>query len=174
MSETTSGVHPIDPAAGLAKAKVLAEALPALQRLAGATVVVKYGGNAMIDDDLRRACRQIAVDGGPGPRIAEMRGLVVHAGQDQVGQTGKARDLVAHGRGILPQAGPDVGVEDDLRAPVPRLRQRKGKGFAPLGRQDGRRDPRQIDHTRTGEGARQLVRVLGQPARGRGAAPPWR
>ena len=35
------------------KAAVLVEALPWLQRFAGAVVVVKYGGNAMVDDDLR-------------------------------------------------------------------------------------------------------------------------
>ena len=37
------------------KAEVLIEALPWLQRFAGALVVVKYGGNAMVDDDLKRA-----------------------------------------------------------------------------------------------------------------------
>ncbi len=45
----------IDPAAGLHKATILAEALPALQELAGATIVVKYGGNAMVDDELKKA-----------------------------------------------------------------------------------------------------------------------
>ena len=37
------------------KAEVLIEALPWLQRFSGALFVVKYGGNAMIDDDLKRA-----------------------------------------------------------------------------------------------------------------------
>ena len=37
------------------RAAILAEALPALQTLSGATVVVKYGGNAMVDDELKRA-----------------------------------------------------------------------------------------------------------------------
>ncbi|MGH4021934.1 MAG: acetylglutamate kinase, partial [Pseudonocardiaceae bacterium] len=40
------------------KAGVLAEALPWLQRFHGATVVVKYGGNAMIDDELKHAFAQ--------------------------------------------------------------------------------------------------------------------
>ena len=38
-----------------AKAEVLVEALPWLERFHGALVVVKYGGNAMIDENLKRA-----------------------------------------------------------------------------------------------------------------------
>ncbi|GAA1483031.1 acetylglutamate kinase [Gordonia sinesedis] len=65
------------------KAAVLAESLPALQALHGATVVVKYGGNAMVDDDLKyafaadmvllRACgmHPVVVHGG-GPQISAM------------------------------------------------------------------------------------------------------
>lgn len=36
----------------ISKANVLIEALPYIQRLSGKTVVIKYGGNAMIDQDL--------------------------------------------------------------------------------------------------------------------------
>lgn len=36
------------------KANILIEALPYIQRLWGKTVVIKYGGNAMIDEDLTR------------------------------------------------------------------------------------------------------------------------
>ena len=36
-----------------AKAAILAEALPWLERWHGATIVVKYGGNAMTDDTLK-------------------------------------------------------------------------------------------------------------------------
>src|SRR3954465_2663098 len=39
----------------LAKAGVLVEALPWLERFHGRTVVVKYGGHAMSDEGLRRA-----------------------------------------------------------------------------------------------------------------------
>lgn len=35
------------------KAEILIEALPYIQRLAGKTVVIKYGGNAMINEDLK-------------------------------------------------------------------------------------------------------------------------
>ena len=37
------------------KTEVLLEAMPWLRSYRGATVVIKYGGNAMINEDLRRA-----------------------------------------------------------------------------------------------------------------------
>ena len=40
------------------KASILTETLPWLETYAGKIVVIKYGGNAMIDDDLRRAFAQ--------------------------------------------------------------------------------------------------------------------
>ena len=45
--------HNLDPAM-LAKAETLTEALPYLQRYAGKTFVVKYGGHAMGDPELAR------------------------------------------------------------------------------------------------------------------------
>ena len=65
------------------QAKVLAEALPYIQKFTGKTVVVKYGGNAMISQELRKAVmsdiillnlvgiRVVAVHGG-GPEIGAM------------------------------------------------------------------------------------------------------
>lgn len=65
------------------KAEVLAEALPWLKQLHGKIVVIKYGGNAMTDDDLRRAfaadmaflrncgIHPVVVHGG-GPQITAM------------------------------------------------------------------------------------------------------
>ena len=35
------------------KAEILIEALPYIQKLSGKTVVIKYGGNAMINDELK-------------------------------------------------------------------------------------------------------------------------
>lgn len=63
-----------------AKAGVLAEALPWLQRFQDAVVVVKYGGNAMVDDDLRRAFAQDMVF----LRLAGIRPVVVHGGGPQI------------------------------------------------------------------------------------------
>jgi acetylglutamate kinase len=71
--------------AALAKATTLIEALPWLERFAGAVVVVKFGGNAMVDDELKRAfaadmvflqrvgLRPVVVHGG-GPQITKMLG----------------------------------------------------------------------------------------------------
>jgi acetylglutamate kinase len=62
------------------KAEVLVEALPWLQRFHGATVVVKYGGNAMTDDGLKRAFAQDMVF----LRVAGLRPVVVHGGGPQI------------------------------------------------------------------------------------------
>ena len=65
------------------RAQVLAEALPYIQKYYGKTIVVKYGGNAMISQELRRAVisdivllslvgiRVVVVHGG-GPEISGM------------------------------------------------------------------------------------------------------
>ena len=65
------------------RAAVLSEALPWLQHLRGKIVVVKYGGNAMVDDELKAAfakdmvllrtigARPVVVHGG-GPQITQM------------------------------------------------------------------------------------------------------
>ena len=62
------------------KASVLAEALPWLERLAGATVVVKYGGNAMTDPALQAAFAEDVVF----LRLAGIRPVVVHGGGPQI------------------------------------------------------------------------------------------
>jgi acetylglutamate kinase len=62
------------------KARVLIEALPWLQRFAGAIVVVKYGGNAMIEAGLKAAfARDIAF-----LRSAGLKPVVVHGGGPQI------------------------------------------------------------------------------------------
>jgi acetylglutamate kinase len=67
-------------AAAAEKAGVLIEALPWLQRFNGATVVVKYGGNAMIDDNLKRAFAEDMVF----LRLAGLHPVVVHGGGPQI------------------------------------------------------------------------------------------
>ena len=50
---------PVERLAGAAeKAGILAEALPWLQRFHGRIVVIKYGGNAMVDEQLKQAFAQ--------------------------------------------------------------------------------------------------------------------
>jgi acetylglutamate kinase len=62
------------------KAAVLIEALPWLQRFHGATVVVKYGGNAMLDDTLKAAFAQDMVF----LKVAGLHPVVVHGGGPQI------------------------------------------------------------------------------------------
>jgi acetylglutamate kinase len=68
------------PADALAKAGVLIEALPWLNRFHGQTVVIKYGGNAMADGSLRAAFAQDVVF----LRYAGLRPVVVHGGGPQI------------------------------------------------------------------------------------------
>lgn len=67
----------------LEKAEMLVQALPYIQKFNGKTIVVKYGGNAMIDEDLKHSVIQdivllsyvginIVVVHGGGPEITEM------------------------------------------------------------------------------------------------------
>ena len=63
-------------------AQVLSEALPYIQKFAGRTIVVKYGGNAMIDDALKASfARDIVLMQAVG-----MRPIVVHGGGPQIGE----------------------------------------------------------------------------------------
>jgi acetylglutamate kinase len=63
-----------------AKAATLIEALPWLDRFHGETVVIKYGGHAMTDEDLRAGFAQDLVF----LRYAGLRPVVVHGGGPQV------------------------------------------------------------------------------------------
>jgi acetylglutamate kinase len=62
------------------KAAVLIEALPWLQRFHGTTVVVKYGGNAMVDGELKTAFAQDMVF----LKLAGLHPVVVHGGGPQI------------------------------------------------------------------------------------------
>ena len=63
-----------------AKAGTLIEALPWLAQYAGATMVVKYGGNAMVSDDLKRAFVEDIVF----LRRCGIKPVVVHGGGPQI------------------------------------------------------------------------------------------
>ena len=63
-------------------AQVLSEALPYIQKFAGRTIVVKYGGNAMTDEELKASfARDIVLMQAVG-----MRPIVVHGGGPQIGE----------------------------------------------------------------------------------------
>ncbi|NPA72203.1 MAG: acetylglutamate kinase [Gammaproteobacteria bacterium] len=62
-------------------ASVLAESLPYIQRFSGKTIVVKYGGNAMVDEALKAGfARDIVL-----MKLVGMNPVVVHGGGPQIG-----------------------------------------------------------------------------------------
>ena len=62
-------------------ANVLTEALPYIQRFTGKTIVVKFGGNAMVDADLHENfARDIVL-----MKLVGMNPVVVHGGGPQIG-----------------------------------------------------------------------------------------
>jgi acetylglutamate kinase len=62
------------------KAATLIEALPWIQRFAGSTMVIKYGGNAMVNDELRRAFAEDVVF----LHHVGIHPVVVHGGGPQI------------------------------------------------------------------------------------------
>ena len=89
--------HAPDPAL-LAKAETLTEALPYLQRYAGATFVVKYGGHAMGDPELARDFAEDVVL----LKAVGINPVVVHGGGPQIGR-------------MLSQLGVESSFVDGLR-----------------------------------------------------------
>ncbi|MFD6175975.1 MULTISPECIES: acetylglutamate kinase [unclassified Isoptericola] len=86
------------------KAEVLVEALPWLQEFAGALVVVKYGGNAMIDDELKAAFAQDMVF----LRQVGLRPVVVHGGGPQINAMLERLDIHSEFRGGLRVTTPEA------------------------------------------------------------------
>jgi acetylglutamate kinase len=86
------------------KAGVLAEALPWLQRFHDKIVVVKYGGNAMVDEDLKQAFAQDMVF----LRLAGIHPVVVHGGGPQITAMLDRLGLPAEFRGGLRVTTPET------------------------------------------------------------------
>src|ERR1041384_3194906 len=62
------------------KARILAEALPYIQRFHGKTIVIKYGGNAMTDEKLKQSfARDVVL-----LKLVGMDPVVVHGGGPQI------------------------------------------------------------------------------------------
>src|SRR3989449_6421007 len=62
------------------KARILAEALPYIQRFHGKTIVVKFGGNAMTDEELKAGfARDVVL-----LKLVGMNPVVVHGGGPQI------------------------------------------------------------------------------------------
>jgi acetylglutamate kinase len=71
------------------QAETLLEALPYIRRFAGKTVVIKYGGHAMVDDDLKRAFAHDVVL----LRYVGIQPVVVHGGGPQIDSMLHALDI---------------------------------------------------------------------------------
>ncbi|HYI54420.1 MAG TPA: acetylglutamate kinase [Microlunatus sp.] len=79
------------------KASILTEALPWLETYADKIVVIKYGGNAMIDDDLKRAFAQDIVF----MKRCGVHPVVVHGGGPQISSMLKRLGITSEFRGGL-------------------------------------------------------------------------
>ncbi len=79
-------------------ADVLIEALPYIQRFKGKTIVVKFGGNAMVDEELKHSfARDIVL-----MKLVGINPIVVHGGGPQIGQ-------------LLEKLGKTTGFVDGMR-----------------------------------------------------------
>lgn len=73
-------------------AKVLSEALPYIRRYVGKTLVIKYGGNAMENDDLKTGfARDIVL-----MKAVGINPVVVHGGGPQIGDLLKRLSIESH------------------------------------------------------------------------------
>ena len=64
------------------KAKILSEALPYIKKFFGKTIVIKYGGNAMIDENLKQSFASDVVL----LKLVGMNPVVVHGGGPQINE----------------------------------------------------------------------------------------
>ena len=83
------------------KAEVLIEALPWLEEFAGQRIVIKYGGNAMIDDHLKACFAEDMVF----LRQVGLHPVVVHGGGPQISHMLKALGVGIQGRSEGHHAG---------------------------------------------------------------------
>ncbi|GAA2699544.1 acetylglutamate kinase [Actinoplanes palleronii] len=86
------------------KAEILIEALPWLERFHGTTIVIKYGGNAMIDPELQRAFAADMVF----LRHVGIKPVVVHGGGPQINRMLKRVGIESEFRGGLRVTTPET------------------------------------------------------------------
>ena len=86
------------------KAAILIEALPWLERYVGKVMVIKYGGNAMIDDELKAAFAQDIVF----LRMVGVRPVVVHGGGPQISAMLQRLGIASEFRGGLRVTTPEA------------------------------------------------------------------
>ncbi|TAM43787.1 MAG: acetylglutamate kinase [Gammaproteobacteria bacterium] len=72
----------MNPQSASERARFLIQALPYIQRFRGKTVVIKYGGNAMVDEALKQSfARDVVL-----MKLVGMNPVVVHGGGPQIGK----------------------------------------------------------------------------------------
>ena len=146
-----------------AKAATLIEALPWLARFHGATVVVKYGGNAMVDPELQRAFAADMVF----LRYAGLKPVVVHGGGPQISAMldrlgiasefrGGLRVTTAGGDGRGPDGAgrsgrPGAGRPDQRARPVRGRHVRRGRPAVHRGAPPGDVDGEAVDVGQVGD-----------------------
>jgi len=76
----------------IAKANVLMEALPWIKRFYGKTIVIKYGGNAMVEEQLKESfARDVIL-----MKYIGLNPVVVHGGGPQIGKVLEAMQIKSH------------------------------------------------------------------------------
>jgi len=72
----------LTPGSAKDRARILTEALPYIRRFQGKTIVIKYGGNAMVDEALKSSfARDVVL-----MKLVGMNPVVVHGGGPQIGK----------------------------------------------------------------------------------------
>lgn len=87
-----------------AKASILIEALPWLASYVGKTMVIKYGGNAMVDDELKAAFAEDVIF----LRTVGVKPVVVHGGGPQISSMLKRLGISSEFRGGLRVTTPEA------------------------------------------------------------------
>lgn len=86
------------------KAEVLIQALPWLEKFAGAVVVIKFGGNAMVDAELEQAFAEDVLF----LRRVGLQPVVVHGGGPQISDMLRRLDIASEFRGGLRVTTPEA------------------------------------------------------------------
>ena len=120
-------------------AEVLAEALPYIKRIRGKTLVIKYGGNAMVEDSLKEKFAQDVVL----LKLVGINPVIVHGGGPQIGKMlakiGKQSEFI-NGMRVTDQETMDI-VEmvlgGQVNKEIVQLIQRHGGNAVGLSGKDG-------------------------------------
>jgi acetylglutamate kinase len=120
------------------KAETLIESLPWLQKFHGKTVVVKFGGNAMVDSDLQRAFAEDMAY----LRWIGIKPVVVHGGGPQISARLEELGIESEFRGGLRVTTPEIiGVvrdvlRNDISAELAKLIEQAGAGTSVMSGED--------------------------------------